>query len=503
MQDVKKIGVRLVVLLLVMGGLIACKPEGVPAQDGGQKDTATWGGEDQVGENRDQAIIIKAVIKDMSPEDEVSTKFLSRVSAGVSKQTGKNIQVDLVPISEGTYAESMGLLIQSGKIPDLMYFQGGDYQFAITQQVLEDLNPYIQDSEYVKQMLQASNKKRLENYPYLLWLAPERIKVPLVREDWFHNTVSGQTLLADPSPENYLAFFKEVKEKNNAKAACTVPGDISELDTIFNAAFGLSTTWLKEGDTYVYSKVTPGEKNKLAFYAGLYQAGLLDNEWLSKKWDTKEQAFYNGQVAVVAGTAGPVVNIYNTKMIKQNGENAKLMVLPPAKGINQSYTASNISKETRGWAISAYSDHKAEAFAVLEYMASPEGQILDKLGYEGDQYRVENGEYTLTEKMAEWYPRFHESTATLQIKFNPNTPFFSEPAQASLDKVGEYIIFDNAFVIPSDYITNWDAGQSLYLEYAADVISGKKSIDTFDDFVERWYQTVGPEITEYANRVIE
>lgn len=450
-----------------------------------------------------EAITIKAVVKDMSPDDEVSTAFLKHVSEGVSKMLGKTVNVELVPISEGTYSESMGLLLQSGEIPDLIYFQGGDYQFAITQQILEDLNPLIEKSEHIKKMLQPSNVERLKNYPYLLWLSPDRIKVPVVRQDWLDATESGKKLLEEASVENYKAFFKEVKEKNNAKAAYTVPGNISELDTVFNAAFGVNTTWVKQADGYVYSKITEGEKNKLAFYAELYKEGLLDNEWLSKKWDTKEQMFYNNEVAVVAGTEGAVVNIYNNKMVKQNGDSAKLAVLPPAKGVEQSYSSSNVSKETRGWAISAYSEHKEEAFAVLEYMASPEGQVLDKLGYEGEQHTLKDGVYTLTEKISEWYARFHESTAGFEVKFNPETPFFSEPAEKSLEMVSQYLTFDNAFVIPNDYITNWDAGQSLYMEYASDVISGKKSIDSFDDFVKEWNQTVGPEITEYANQTLK
>ena len=511
-QTMRKLGTGIMILVMVITLFAGCtKPDTKESQskteekqtESTKPEPSAEKKEDEKQQAAGEAVVIKAVIKDMSPDDEVSVTFLKHVSEGVSKMTGKDIRIELVPISEGTYSESMGLLLQSGEIPDLMYFQGGDYAFAITQQILEDLGSYIEKSEYVKKMIQPSNAERLKNYPYLLWLSPDRIKVPVVREDWLNATESGKKLLEEASIENYKAFFKEIKEKNNAKAAYTVPGNISELDTVFNAAFGVGTTWVKQGDRYVYSKTTEGEKNKLAFYAELYKEGLLDNEWLSKKWDTKEQAFYTGEVAVVAGTEGAVVNIYNNKMVKQNGDAAKLAVLPPAKGQGQSYSSSDVSKETRGWAISAYSEHKEEAFAVLEYMASPEGQILDKLGYEREQHTVKDGVYTLTDKMAEWYARFHESTANFAVKFDPQTPFFSEAAEKSLQMVAEYLTFDNAFVIPSDYITNWDAGQSLYMEYASDVISGKKSIDTFDDFVKEWNDTVGAEITDHANQTIK
>lgn len=448
-------------------------------------------------------VTITAVMKDMSPDDEVSVKFLDAVSSAVSKQLQREVHIELVPISEGTYSESMTLLLQSGEIPDLMYFQGGDYQFAITQGILEDLTPYIEDSTYIKAMMQPYNAERMKNYPYLLWLSPDRIKVPIMRQDWLDATETGKALLENPTPENYKAFFTELKEKYALKAAFTVPGDITELDTVFNLAFGVTQTWIKEGDSYINSKVSKAQKEKLAYYAELYKAGLLDNEWLTKTWETKESAFYNGEVGVVSGTEGSVVNVYNRKMVTQNGENAKLAILPPAKGAAQGYTPSDVSKESRGLAISAYSENKDIAFAILEYMASPDGQILDKLGYEGEHYNIVDGKIVLTDKISEWWTRFHESIATFDAEFSPETPYFSEAANKSLDMVNQYISFDNAFVMPDEYSTNWDACNALYNEFVADVISGNRSIDDFDAFVKEWNDLGGAEITEYANTVIK
>ena len=457
----------------------------------------------QAEQTKTDPVTITAVIKDMSPDDEVSVKFLDTVSSAVSEQLQREVHIELAPISEGTYSESMSLLIQSGEIPDLMYFQGGDYQFAITQGILEDLTPYIEKSTNIKAIMQSYNQERIKNYPYLLWLSPDRIKVPVMRQDWLDATETGKTLLENPSLENYKAFFTELKDKYNLSAAYTVPGDITELDTVFNLAFGVTQSWIKEGDSYICSKVSGAQKEKLAYYADLYKAGLLDNEWLTKTWETKESAFYNGEVGVVSGTEGSVVNVYNTKMVNQNGDGAKLAILPPAKGVAQGYTPSDVSKESRGWAISAYSENKDVVFAVLEYMAGQEGQILDKLGYEGEQYNKVNDEYVLTDKIYEWYPRFHESIANFEAKISAETPYYSEAAKSSLDMVNQYMSFDNAFVMPDEYSTNWDACNALYNEFVADVISGNRSIDEFDDFVAKWNELGGAEITEYANTVIK
>lgn len=494
-KNIKKATVFLTAGVLSLSLLAGCTPPAVP------EDTAPPASQAQE-EDTAQMVTLTAVIKDMSADDPVSQELLEKVSAGVSELTGQPVQIVLAPISDGTYSESMGLLLQSGEIPDLMYFQGGDYQFAITQGILEDLSSYIEASVNVKAMMQPFNEKRIEYYPYLVWLAADRIKVPVVRQDWLAEMESGQALLENPTPEQYKQFFQELKGKKGLQAAYTVQGDISELDTVFNLAFGIDKTWMEEDSAYVYSKVSAAQKEKLAFYAELYRDGLLDNEWLSKKWDTKESAFYNGEVGVVAGTAGSVINIYNSKMVNQNGAAAALTVLPPAKGMFQGYTPSDVSKESRGWAISAYSEHKDLAFAVLEYMAGEEGQLLDKLGYEDEHYTVADGVYTLTDKTTEWYPRFHESIAVFDVEFAAETPYFSPAAVDSLAAIEQYASLDCSFILPEEYVTNWDAGEALVAEYTADIISGRKSIDTFDDFAKEWNALGGDLITAYANEIL-
>ena len=77
-------------------------------------------------------------------------------------------------------------------------------------------------------------------------------------------------------------------------------------------------------------------------------------------------------------------------MTSANGEDAQLVVLPPAKGVSQSYTSVDVTKESRGFALNIDSENKEAAVAVLDFMASPEGRILDKIGVEGKQYTIED-----------------------------------------------------------------------------------------------------------------
>lgn len=468
-------------------------------------DTAQTADNGNKGQTGEEPVTITIADKDFPQDDPNTQKLIKGIEEGM-KAEGKNIKLEIAPVQSGTYSEKLGLLLQSGNIPDLIYFQGGDYPFAITQQILEDLTPYIDKSEYLKASMNKFNLERTKNYPYLVWPASTATSVPVVRQDWFDKTTSGKALLENPSIENYYNFFKEVKEQNGAQFAYTVAGSLIELDTVFDQAFGLTSTWLKGDDgKYAFGKTTSFEKDKLEFYAKLYKEGLLDPEFLTKKWDTKEKAFYDGQAAVIAGRQGKVIDIYNTKMMGQNGASATVLPLPPAKGKGQGYLPIDVSKESRGFAISKVSKHKDLAFAVLDFMASPKGLMLDQLGVEGDEYQIVNNKIKLTEKFAAWYPHFVENTINFkpENEFDPSTPLLAPPASKSLEMADSLTTKDNTFIIPADLAAKWDACIALYNEFAANMVTGKKTGADFDAFVQAWNAAGGQEITDYANKTIK
>ncbi len=497
----KKIIVLLLVLVLSLN-MVACtssEPEEsapVDEVEGTVEET----------EKEAEPVTISVVIKDISPTDPQMVSYFDLIEEGLAKD-GLNINVELVEMPAGTYAEKLNLMLLGGDIPDLIYFQGGDEQMA-AQGLLEDLTPYIEESTYIKDNLFVHNKERLSNYPYLLWIKPVRSKVPVIRADWFEATETGSALLEDPSIDNYYEFLKELKDEdfdgNGAPAyGITVAGKLFEINQVFNQAFGLTSTWIQDdnGD-YIYGKVSDVEKQKLEFYAKLYSEGILDKEYLTKKWDTKEQAFYDNEVGVIIGTSGKVVDIYDGKMKKTNGAESELVVLPPANGVGQGYMPVDTTKESRGFAISALSEHKDEVFAMLEYLASPEGQKLDRLGFEDVHYEVVNGKIETTEKAQEWWSLFWEP---LEVSFSDElaTPLLGAPSTHSLELANKYYTKDINIKIPEEQVPNWDAMENLYKEFSADVITGKISIDKFDDFVDDWYNAGGTQITEYANEVLK
>jgi len=433
----------------------------------------------------DAPVTVKIVVKDVFPDEEDVIALCAAINEKMAAE-GNYVNVEFVEPPASGYASAMPLAVMNGEVEaDIIYFQGGDKPLA-DQGLLEDLTPYIAGSTYVKQLMDESNVAKMESYPYLLWLAPPRVSTPVVRTDWLEGVSSYETLVADPTPDNYIAFFKELKEVNGAKHAFTMYGDITKLDAFFNHAFGVTGTCVQENGEWIFSKASQAEKAKLEYYAKLYAEGLLDPDFLTLTWDVVEQRFYDGEAAIIAGTAGGVVQVYDQKMMSLYGDSAALTVLPPAKGESQSYQSIDVTKEGRGLAINIDSENKDAAWAVLEFMASPEGRILDKVGIEGTHYNIEGDKIVFTDKFPGWWARFWDTTNN----FNP-TPALAEPvltpaAQDSLDKVNEYMIMDHNLLIPEELTPQWDAMNQLYNEYAADIVRGIKTIDAFDEFVEKW-----------------
>ena len=444
----------------------------------------------------DAPITVKVVVKDVFPDEEDVKNLCAAVNEKMAAH-GQYINLEFIDPPASGYASAMPLAVMNGEVEaDIIYFQGGD-QAVSAQGLLEDLTPYIEGSTYVKSIMEESNVVKLQNYPYLLWLAPARTSTPGVRSDLAAQTESFAALMADPTPDNYVAFMQELKDKGLTTYGMTADGGLARLDTVFNHAFGVTGTCLQEDGKWIFSKASQAEKNKLAFYAKLYADGLLDPDFLTNTWDVMEQRWYEGTAAIVAGTAGGTVQVYDTKMVSLFGEAGALTILPPAKGISQSYTSIDVAKEPRGFAINIDSKNKDAAWALLEFMASPEGRILDKVGIEGVQYNVVDDKIVFTDKFGGWWARFWDTT----YNFKPEHPslekwVLTDAAAKSLEMVSQYAVMDHNLLIP-DYLTpQWDAMINLYNEYAADVIRGVKSIDTFDEFVAQWNEAGGNDFAD-------
>ncbi|WJH34401.1 hypothetical protein N6H14_32010 [Paenibacillus sp. CC-CFT747] len=70
-----------------------------------------------------QPVTLTVVSKDFQPEDANVQRKVKAIEEAM-KADGKNVKLQVLPVQSGTYSEKLGLILQSGNIPDLIYFQG-------------------------------------------------------------------------------------------------------------------------------------------------------------------------------------------------------------------------------------------------------------------------------------------------------------------------------------------------------------------------------------------
>lgn len=444
---------------------------------------------------------VKYIKKDVDPitDPEITLRLEQDIEKAMAAQ-GIYVDLEFMSAPPGAYQTAVPIAFRTGQLsPDVIYFQGGDLPIA-QEGLLEALTPYIESSKWVKKLLEDHNKAALASYPYLLWLAPPRIQTPVIREDHYQVLDSAKLVLENPTVDNYYAMFKEMKDKNLVRWPITTDGTIAKLDAVFNHAFGVTATIMNQNGKWTYYETTEANKNKLAFYAKLYKEGLLDNEYVTKAWDTMEQAFYEGTAGWVSGSAGAVIDVYDNKMFET--QKVHLVVLPPAKGLGQAFKSLDVSKEPRGFAINVDSQVKDAAWAFLDFMASPQGRVLDILGLEGIHYNVQNGSYVLTPQFPSWWPRVHESPSGLDTgKVVGNV--MTKAGAASLEAVKTYFAPDTNVVLPEELLPLKDAMDKLYIQYSTDIIRGVRPIGHFDEFVSKWNAAGGDRIGAYLPTVLK
>jgi putative aldouronate transport system substrate-binding protein len=448
-----------------------------------------------------QTVPLRIVGKDLLTTNPDDVNHVQRIEDAL-KAKGIDVDLQLVDLPGASYADALGVMLLSGDIPDIIYFQGGDQKMA-EQGILEDLNPIIESHPNLKAALWPHNVERLKNYPYLLYIYTPRAPQPVIRTDWLDKA----GMEAPDTIEEYEQLFAAIRDGDfDGDGQANTLGltgylNTNEFDSIFNQAFGVTSTWMKnEAGEWVHSRTTPQERDKLAWYAKLAAEGLFDKEYVTNTFDVKEDKFYTGRAGVIFASSPEVVDIYFGKMAQAHpGEDITLTKLPlPSGPGGQGLQAMDVSKESRGWAIASTSQYKEQAAAVLDFMASPEGQTLDRLGFEGREYVKEGDTITFNPEISTWYARFF-----VAANWQPPVEWKSQAAQDHLKTMLDNFTADNVFVWPPDYAADLDATENVYRSWVAKFITGEASIDQWDQFVEEWNAAGGQRLTEYARTVLD
>ncbi|EGK58442.1 hypothetical protein HMPREF9086_3520 [Enterobacter hormaechei ATCC 49162] len=98
-----------------------------------------------------EPVTIRIVEKDLLTTNREDVAHIRRIEQALARQ-GHDIHIEIVNLSSSGYSDVLNVMLLSGTIPDLIYFNGSD-QKMVEQGILEDWRPWIAQTRYLKEAL--------------------------------------------------------------------------------------------------------------------------------------------------------------------------------------------------------------------------------------------------------------------------------------------------------------------------------------------------------------
>lgn len=373
----------------------------------------------------------------------------------IEEKTGVKIDWDVVPSAQ--YAETMTVrLAAMQNIPDLFTIPGDPVKFGedgvleplegLIDQYASNMQTYFAENPKIYNLFKAPNghvyfvssvtsgANMYEPQGFVIrkdWLDKLKLSEPETLDDWY----------------NVLKAFKENDPNGNGKA-----DEVPMVLAAYSIAYTFGNAWGlhhfandltlgfypdKEGKVQC-EWLDPRSKEMVQFLNKLYKDGLLDQEYLTGKYD--QFLSKNAKDIVGASFIGVSVMDQWDKNLQDAGvKDANWIAVKPPKGPNGYPGHGVMSPPVSGYfGMSANSKNKEVAMKWLDYVyASEEGNRFTTFGIEGKSYIMENGEpkYTdFTLKNSEGLNFFSAlrtlgAAPTLPWIRNDKGPLSKQPAQ--------------------------------------------------------------------------
>jgi putative aldouronate transport system substrate-binding protein len=419
----------------------------------------------------------------------------------IEENTGIDVTVQ-VPPAEG-YMERLNVLMASNDLPDMIYSPDATWFVNyVNQKALTPLSDIVdKHGKNLKKLIpeEAWAAVTVDDEIYAIphILQEKGSEIVYVRQDWLDELGLDKPETLD----EYVNVLREFKEKKN-NVGFVMTDALGRISPLLGAHGIQRSQWVERDGELVYSSTTPEMKEALEFLAGLYKEGLLDQEFPSNSLQVLGEKVANDRAGIFTAawwdTRGPILTN------QQNNPDAKWEALEYPVGPNgDSGTAG--SALVRGYnAVPVTSDNAVAVVKYLDFIVS-EGFRDIFLGFEDDVWSMKDGVATTDfEKHNEHLYRQMYTTVE---------PLDPETTKIRLDSLGlEFKLNDNVTKIaehamvseyqgPPTRASGQYGGQlkSMEDEVFANIIAGNQPIDSFDDFVDRWYKEGGQEWTDEVN----
>lgn len=314
-----------------------------------------------------------------------------------------NVELNLTGAPSESWIEKLSLKINAGEIPDMFFFLPSNPQYRtwVELGILQPLDDLIENTTYIKKIFEQDQYKNttINGQHYFIPLVTvENSHAMYYRRDWLEKLGLKEPETLDEFGEMLRAFTEDDPDGNgkNDTVGMTLSKTSGWLSSLY-ATFGVKPGWNKKGDTYEAYYMTDEYKNMLAWIADMYDKGYIQKEYFLNTDQQKLETLYSGKAGMTFANSGTSIdNIVAT--VKAADSNAELDVLyPPSNGDNKGGMVA-YGGMYGGWSFSSEMKDPARMMSILDYLYSPEGQILRAYGIEGVHYEDKDGKRTLIDE---------------------------------------------------------------------------------------------------------
>ncbi|MDF2646087.1 MAG: hypothetical protein K0Q73_1892 [Paenibacillus sp.] len=493
--------------VLAAGVIAGCSGNGQAGDTGGKTDNA--GVADDMNEKLTISFMPESWSGGKWREDHPTIKYLNEKF---------NIEMKIMWTDGPTYKDKLNVLSASGELPDMYRVTSDNFIKWQNEGVFMDFAPHLDKYPNLAKAWPDDQWKLLNPQGKLLGMPSWGIEVRdsyQIRADWIRNVglpiPKEETVGVDEFYQIMKAFALNDPDKNGKKdtVGFTTDQELGANTAQLRAAFGLASGWkLVDGKLIPQNVQSKEQKEFLGYLRKMYEEGVLDKDFLSKKGNNVYELFQGGKSGI--WTHHPLGLRTDTEKLKKIDPNAQLVQLAPPIGPTGLRGNPTSLVGTNKVVINGKIDAKKQQriMKLLDWWVTDEGTDIMKSGIEGVHYtKAADGKYTATPLVDTDLPRIMNNWFFLRADPNLGNFRWTDPEVAKFDETynknnAKYPWKNESGGLEIYSETSKKQGKDLdtkFKEAQLKIVVGQEPIDSIDKAIAAWKAGGGDKIIQEMN----
>lgn len=448
---------------------------------------------------------ISTVASDMG-----QTEFAKKLA----EETG--VTVNYIHPALGQESEAFNLMVASGELPDIIeynwYTFSGGPTAAINNEVITPLNDLMKKyapalSKYLADNPEYDKAAKTDDGTYFAFpfiRGDKKLLVtqgPVIRKDWLDEL--GLDL--PKTSQDWENVLKEFKDKKGCTAPLTLASSTKNvLFYMFDSSLGLYI----EDDKVKYGPLEPEFKNAVTSLRNWYANGLLDKNYTMVDNTILDSNMLNNLSGATFASGGQNMGKWLSAKANDKSFNLKAVDFPVrADGSQSRFSVASLPIPGAGSAaVTTKCRYPELAAKYLDYLYTEDGHTLANFGIEGESFTWEGDFPKYTDKIMNNPDGLSPSQAmSMYLRGNGNGPFVQDARyieqyyqteqqkdainvwSTSTDNVLKHMMpqVSSSPDEASEYASIFNEVQKYVNETIYSFISGAKSLDDYDAFIQQ------------------